>query len=135
MTPSRADVFLAADVAVAGLAVDEPPVKQQSLWMVLSKKTIGDWWSKRPLNLALQIVQPALRLYARKNPAVIIAVGAGTGALIYLLRPWRLLSLSSLAAVLIRTPAIPKLAMQLVHSAQKNDVRLNPKDAESAMHN
>lgn len=126
-SPSRSDTLLTADVSVAASAVNKAPVKQQPLWMVIGKKTISRWWTSHPLNLALQIAQPALRPYARRNPAVVVAVGAGAGALLYVLRPWRLLSLTSLAALLIRTPAIPKLALQLVQASQRGVPPKGPK--------
>ncbi|RZA29680.1 MAG: hypothetical protein EOP02_03815 [Proteobacteria bacterium] len=100
----------------------EPPhsrLKRPPLWRVLTTKAIERWWTRHPLVVALQIAQPVLRPYARQHPAVLIAGGATVGAALYVLRPWRLLSVTSLAILVLRGPALPRKALKWVQVAQQ----------------
>jgi len=45
--------------------------------------------------------------YAKAHPAKIMAYGAGAGVLLYILRPWRLLSAATLAAIVVKYSKVP----------------------------
>ncbi|RZI54267.1 MAG: hypothetical protein EOP12_03825 [Pseudomonas sp.] len=95
------------------------PSTQASLWRVLSHKAIKAWWSHHPVNTALQLVQPALQPYARKHPAAVIGGGMALGAVLYVVRPWRLLSVSTLAVMVLRGPALPRKIFSLLRKTGK----------------
>ena len=103
-----------AEVMNAASRVKRPP-----LWRVLAGKAIERWWTHHPLVMAAQIAQPVLRPYVRQHPAAIIAGGAAVGAALYVLRPWRLLSVTSLAVLVLRGPALPRKVLKLVQASQQ----------------
>ena len=89
------------------------------LWRTLATKAVGRWWTHHPVVVAAQIVQPVLRPYARQHPGVLLISGAAAGAALYVLRPWRLLSVTSLAILVLRGPALPRKVLKWVQAAQQ----------------
>ena len=98
----------------AGHAFDSPvkvehrPSGHATLWQVLGHKALKAWWARHPANTALQLAQPALQSYARKHPGAVIGGGVVLGSALYVLRPWRLLSVGTLAMLVLRGPALPR---------------------------
>jgi hypothetical protein len=114
----KADSLPAENLPHASPVVDIALAKHPSFWIMLGKKLAARWWSNNPMNMALQIADPVLRPYAKRNPAMVVGVAAGAGAVFYVLRPWRLLSVTSVAMLFIRAPKIPTLALHLVQASK-----------------
>ena len=51
-------------------------------------------------NQLLHILQPVVASYAKSNPLKTFGIAAGVGAAVVILKPWRLMTLGSLLAVL-----------------------------------
>jgi ElaB/YqjD/DUF883 family membrane-anchored ribosome-binding protein len=51
-------------------------------------------------NQLLHILQPVVASYAKSNPLKTLGIAAGVGAAVVIVKPWRLMSLGSLLAVL-----------------------------------
>lgn len=51
-------------------------------------------------NQLLHIMQPVVASYAKSNPLKTLGIAAGVGAAVVILKPWRLMTLGSLLAVL-----------------------------------
>ena len=51
-------------------------------------------------NQLLHILKPVVASYAKSNPMKTLGIAAGVGAAIVVLKPWRLITLGSLLAVL-----------------------------------
>jgi ElaB/YqjD/DUF883 family membrane-anchored ribosome-binding protein len=51
-------------------------------------------------NQILHILQPVVADYVKSNPLKTLGISAGMGAAIVVLKPWRLITLGSLLAVL-----------------------------------
>lgn len=51
-------------------------------------------------NQLLHILQPVVASYAKSNPLKTLGIAAGVGAAVVILKPWRLMTLGSLLAVL-----------------------------------
>jgi hypothetical protein len=51
-------------------------------------------------NQLLHILQPIVASYAKANPVKTLGIAAGIGAALAVLKPWRLITLGSLLAVL-----------------------------------
>ncbi len=64
----------------------------------LSRSEIVNFMQKD--NQLLHILQPVVADYARSNPLKTLGIAAGVGAAIVILKPWRLITLGSLLAVL-----------------------------------
>ena len=104
----------------AGHALDSPmrveqaPAAQASMWQVLGYKAFKAWWARHPAHTALQLAQPALQSYAREHPVAVIGGGLVLGSALYVLRPWRLLSVGTLAMLVLRGPALPRKIFSLL---------------------
>lgn len=61
------------------------------------------WWARHPLHSAVDLGRPFLEDLARKQPGKLMAYGAGTGALLMVIKPWKLLSLATLLSLAFRT--------------------------------
>lgn len=64
---------------------------------------LARWWARHPLNSAVDLGRPFLEDMARKEPGRLMAYGAGTGALLMVIKPWKLLSLATLLSLAFRT--------------------------------
>lgn len=92
----------------------QPPAAQASMWQVLGHKALKAWWARHPANTVLQLAQPTLQTYARKHPASVIGGSMALGSALYVLRPWRLLSIGTLAMLVLRGPALPRKMLNLL---------------------
>ena len=69
----------------------------------VERSMLGRWWRRSHLSTVAEVGRPLLQGYASRHPARLIAYAAGTGALIALFKPWRLLSLGMVAGLLFRS--------------------------------
>ena len=84
-------------------------------------RNIGErWWRRHPANAVVQLARPLLGRYARQKPAKLVAIAAGTGALLVLVKPWRLLSATALIAAVLKTSDIADMVTSLVHNNNAN---------------
>lgn len=92
--------------------------------MLAVARNVGErWWRRHPANAAVQLGRPVLARYARRQPVKLIAYAAGTGALLVILRPWRLLSVTALVAAIFKTSDVADMVTTLMHSNESaNDV-------------
>jgi ElaB/YqjD/DUF883 family membrane-anchored ribosome-binding protein len=64
----------------------------------LSRSEIVDFMQKD--NQILDVLQPVIADYAKSNPLKTLGIAAGVGAAIVVLKPWRLITLGSMLAML-----------------------------------
>lgn len=64
---------------------------------------LGRWWRRSHLSTAAELGTPFLQHYAARHPAKLMAYAAGTGSLIVLVKPWRLLSVGMVVGLLVRS--------------------------------
>jgi hypothetical protein len=86
-----------------------------ALWAQVGRQVLSRWWRRHPANAAGQLARPLIERYAREEPAKLLAAAAGTGALLVLVRPWRLLSLTAVIAALLKTSDVADLVTTLMH--------------------
>ncbi|MGK6309598.1 hypothetical protein [Variovorax sp. DT-64] len=84
-------------------------------WAAMARNVVQRWWHRHPANAAGQLARPLIERYAREQPAKLIAAAAGTGALIVLIRPWRLLSITAVLAAVLKTSDLADLVTTLMH--------------------
>jgi len=72
------------------------------------------WWSRHPANAVSQLARPILERYAQQQPVKLMAASAGIGALIFLVKPWRLLSVTALLAAALKTSDIADMVTTLM---------------------
>ena len=79
----------------------------------MGKSALKNWWAKHPANAALTLAKPALTRYAQVHPGKVVACGAAVGTLLYVVRPWRLLSVTTIAALVFKRSTIAGLVTRL----------------------
>jgi hypothetical protein len=84
-------------------------------WAAMARNVVQRWWRRHPANAAGQLARPLIERYAREQPVKLIAAAAGTGALIVLIRPWRLLSITAVLAAVLKTSDVADLVTTLMH--------------------
>lgn len=119
----------AGHVLKSPVRVEQPAAARASLWQVLGHKALKAWWARHPANTALQLAQPTLQTYARKHPATVVGSGMALGSALYVLRPWRLLSIGTLAMLALRGPALPRKMFSLLRkTGALSLLKRSPKD-------
>jgi hypothetical protein len=66
--------------------------------LIKSRSEIANYMQKD--NHLLHILQPVVASYAKSNPIKTLGIAAGVGAAMVVFKPWRLITLGSLLAVL-----------------------------------
>ncbi len=92
----------------------QPSGQEDSLWAVLRR-----WWQDHPASGVLELVAPALQGCARAYPGRTLALAAGLGAALVLLRPWRLLPLTALALTAARSMPVAELLTAWLAQAKR----------------
>ena len=83
----------------------------------ISRSVIGVWWRHSSMSGAVELAEPFLKDYARKNPAKFVGYGAGTGALLWILKPWKLLSMATILTLLLKSSGSTGLIADLLGKA------------------
>lgn len=89
----------------------------QFAWAALAQNVARRWWRRHPANAVAQVARPLLDRYAREEPAKLMAAAVGAGALLVLVKPWRLLSITAVLAAVLKTSDTADLVNTLM---QKN---------------
>lgn len=87
-------------------------------WMPMVRSVAQRWWRRHPANAVGQLARPVLDRYARQEPGKLVAVAAASGALIVLIRPWRLLSAGAIVAALMKSSDIADMVTTLMRKQQ-----------------
>ncbi|WP_295988375.1 hypothetical protein [uncultured Variovorax sp.] len=83
--------------------------KPQNVWIAVGRSVLERWWRRHPAHAVGQLARPVLENYARKEPAKLMAAAAATGALLVLVKPWRLLSVTAVLAAVLKTSDVADL--------------------------
>ena len=74
-----------------------------------------NYWRDHPAHLALELAAPELSRCAQRRPVSFLAVSAAAGALVFLARPWRVISVTGLAVAALRSPRISRALMSALY--------------------
>lgn len=106
-----------------------PPIdtvaRRRPLWSSVARGVVQRWWRRHPAHAAGQLARPVLEHYARAEPVKLVAVAAATGAVIVLVKPWRLLSLTAVLAAVLKTSDVADVVtslMQKTNSPPRKDL-------------
>lgn len=72
------------------------------------------WWRTHPVHDAVDVARPMLQDYAAHKPYRLVAIAAGTGAALALLRAWRLVPVTGLALTLMKSSDLTAAARSFV---------------------
>lgn len=86
---------------------------------------VRSWWHHHPASFAVDLVRPLVSDYASVHPFKLLAISAGIGAATVLVRPWRMVSVSSLALAGIKSSGLSSMLLSLLtnpsFSSQNNE--------------
>jgi hypothetical protein len=99
-------------------AVPPPPVRPGAFdrfaWSALGRGVVRRWWRRHPANAVGQLARPLLERYAREQPAKLVGAAAAAGALVVLVKPWRLLSITAVLAAVVKTSDVADMVTTLM---------------------
>ena len=98
---------------VPGYNTDGHPLKETGNWQFF-KNAVHTWWQHHPAQLALALGKPALSRYAEKKPLRLLGIAAGAGAAAVWIRPWRLVSITSLLVATVKSSEVSALVLSLL---------------------
>ncbi len=119
----EANVKSAGDAALQMIAIphNESTSAIVSLGARLGRSVVGRWWRRQPVSSAVQLGQPFLETYARRHPAKLVAFGAGAGVLLYVLKPWKLLSAATVATLILKSSDVSGMISGLLKPPERAD--------------
>jgi len=100
-----------------GPSHESRPSRRGGVWGAVARSVAQRWWRRHPAHAMGQLARPLLEHYARKEPAKLMAAAAATGALLVLVKPWRLLSVTAVLAAVLKTSDVADVVNTLM---QKN---------------
>ncbi|MGO4393845.1 hypothetical protein AB4Z46_21030 [Variovorax sp. M-6] len=111
--------------ALAPRPATSPGASEDLSWAPVARHVVRRWWRRHPVNAAGQIARPLLERYAREQPARLMGAAAAAGALVVLVKPWRLLSVTALVAAVLKTSDVADLVTTLMQrdTPPRNDLR------------
>jgi hypothetical protein len=98
-----------------------------SSWWPVLRSFARTWWRRHPLNAMGQMAVPALSAYAQREPYKMMGYAALAGAVVAIVRPWRVMSAGALLAAALRPSEITAFAMTMLASLQASHGDDDPK--------
>ena len=94
-------------------------------WFAGLKRAFLTWWQHHPAKAAVELATPVLSRYAGNKPVQFIGAAAAVGAVAFLARPWRLISLTSVVLALLKSTQVRTLLLSGISAASdgKDSVR------------
>lgn len=83
-------------------------------WRSVARGMVRRWWRRHPANAVGQVARPLLARYAREEPAKLVGAAAAAGALLVLVKPWRLLSLTAVLTAVMKTSDVADVVTTLM---------------------
>lgn len=105
------------DPYAAFAADDDEPYESGGGWFGRLRHAVRTWWRYHPAHMAVELVTPLMRGYARRKPLQLLAISAGAGAALTFARPWRLISLTTLIVALLKSSQLSHLLMAAMSAA------------------
>ena len=93
---------------------------QRTSYTAVARNLTERWWSRHPVNAAVQLARPILDTCARDQPVKLMAASAAAGALLVLLKPWKLLSITAMLAAVFKTSDVADLVTTLMQSRENS---------------
>jgi len=107
-----------------------PASRTSAIGAALSRSTLGRWWHRNPLSGVVELGRPVLEHYAQRHPGKLVAYGAATGALLWVIKPWKLLSAATVVTLIFRSTDIAGMISDVVAKATgaaEDNVRALPR--------
>ena len=95
-------------------------------WLAGIRYAAGTWWRHHPAHMALELGTPALQSYAQRHPARLLGAAAVIGAVVVLVRPWRLISLTTVLVAVVKSSQLSSVLMSALSAADYGRDREGP---------
>ena len=96
---------------------DDDPQDWGGGWFGHMRRAVRTWWRYHPAHMVVDLASPLMRSYARRRPVQLLAISAAAGAALTFARPWKLISLGTLAVALLKSSQLSSLLMAAVSAA------------------
>ncbi|MEO6018360.1 MAG: hypothetical protein ABIP46_13980 [Polaromonas sp.] len=103
---------------------DAAPPADAGKWQFF-KHAVHSWWQHHPAQLALSLGKPTLSRYAEEKPLRLLGIAAVAGAAAVWIRPWRLVSITSLLLATLKSSEVSALALSLLSSPNTKTSKQN----------
>lgn len=92
---------------------------QRFAWASVGRNVVERWWRRHPAHAVGQLARPLLNQYAHDKPLKLVATAAATGAVLVLVKPWRLLSVTAVLAAVFKTSDVADVINTLMQSSTR----------------
>lgn len=86
-------------------------------WLGRGRRIVRTWWRQHPASVGVDLARPVLASYAAQKPAQYLGIAMAAGAVLMLVRPWRLVSATGVAVALLKSSQLSSLLMSAVAGA------------------
>lgn len=95
---------------------DEGPEPGEG-WFGHLEHAVRTWWRYHPAHMAVDLAAPLMRSYARRKPWQLVGISFAAGAALTFARPWKLISLTTLAVAVLKSSQLSNLLMAAMSAA------------------
>lgn len=85
-------------------------------WLGHWRHVLGTWWRHHPAHMGVELATPVLASYAARKPVQYLAIAAAVGAVVVVVRPWRLISVTGLVVALVKSSQLSSLVLSAMSS-------------------
>ena len=91
--------------------------RSPSGWLHHAQHVARSWWRHHPASMGLELVTPALSSYAARKPVQYLGIAAAIGAVVMVVRPWRLISVTGLIVAIVKSSQLSSVVMSAMAGA------------------
>lgn len=74
------------------------------------------WWHRHPASAAVELASPLLSDYASAHPFKLLGISAAAGAAVVIVRPWRMMSASTLLVAAVKSSGLSNTLFTMLSS-------------------
>ncbi|MCD6076910.1 MAG: hypothetical protein K0R89_848 [Ramlibacter sp.] len=78
-------------------------------WFGHMKHAVRTWWRYHPAHMAVELVTPFARNYARRKPVQLLGISLAAGAVLTFARPWKLISIGTILVAVLKSGQLSHL--------------------------
>lgn len=97
-----------AEPGSAGYEEEDVP-DPGSGWLGHMKHAVRTWWRYHPAHMAVDLVTPLARNYARRKPVQLLGISLAAGAVLMFARPWKVISVGTIIVALLKSGQLSHL--------------------------
>lgn len=94
-------------------------MRNQSTWESI-KHSLLVWWHRHPASTAVELAKPMVNDFSQAHPFKLLGISAGVGAVMALVRPWRMVSLGGLMVAAFKSSGLSSAVISLMSRPKQN---------------